>query len=323
MSKLRIQWDSWIEIITSTEFEDGTHKGGHQSCVGCDGDMPSSFNFGYMSHWKYKTLEEKQNLVLTDPEGKKGGLYPFKNLKLEQLRGELWARGGDKSGTKHQLPEKLTELLGGTCRVPALLYGESQLSLEEINLNQYEVLFFEPLHCCLNHISHVLEVLPHHITGVDTHMTLKETLSIALKRQAPLHRLSSSTSAGNRSLNWKSRQQCDGFTDNTCSNDGNILHQRRLWLANLPFKHALAMRAILTPPKTMTICKLYSIDYHSAVHHASVIYRLVCLSSLTAELFGRFFDRIVYITRKTWSKHAENLVPNAFLHILGEDITAE
>ena len=185
MSKLRIQWDSWIEIITSTEFEDGTHKGGHQSCVGCDGDMPSSFNFGYMSHWKYKTLEEKQNLVLTDPEGKKGGLYPFKNLKLEQLRGELWARGEDKSGTKHQLPEKLTELLGGTCRVPALLYGESQLSLEEINLNQYEVLFFEPLHCCLNHISHVLEVLPHHITGVDTHMTLKETLSIALKRQAP------------------------------------------------------------------------------------------------------------------------------------------
>lgn len=83
------------------------------------------------------------------------------------------------------------------------------------------------------------------------------------------------------------------------------------------------MRAILTPPKTMTICKLYGIDYHSAVHHASVIYRLVCLSSINAELFGRFFDRIVYIKRKTWNKHAENLVPNAFLHILGEDITAE
>ena len=83
------------------------------------------------------------------------------------------------------------------------------------------------------------------------------------------------------------------------------------------------MRAILTPPKTMTICKLYGIDYHSAVHHTSVIYRLVCLSSINAELFGRFFDRIVYIKRKTWNKHAENLVPNAFLHILGGDITAE
>ena len=83
------------------------------------------------------------------------------------------------------------------------------------------------------------------------------------------------------------------------------------------------MRAILTPPKTMTIHKLYGIYYHSAVHHASVIYRLVCLLSINAELFERFFDRIVDITRKTSSKHAEDLVRNAFLHILGEDITAE
>lgn len=57
--------------------------------------------------------------------------------------------------------------------------------------------------------------------------------------------------------------------------------------------------------------------------HLSSQYRLVCLSSINAELFERFFDRIVDITRKTWSKHAEDLVPNAFLHILGEDITAE
>lgn len=63
-----------------------------------------------------------------------------------------------------------------------------------------------------------------------------------------------------------------------------------LRLANLAFKHALAMRAVLTPPKTMTQRKLYGIYYHSAVHHAAVIYRLVCLSSINAELFERFFD---------------------------------
>ena len=166
----------------SVEFEDGTQKGGHRGCVGCDGEMHSSFDSEYMSHQKYKTLEEKQNLVLTGPDRKKCGLYPFKNLKIEQLRGELRARGEDESGTKQQLQERLTELLGGTCRVPALLYGESQFSLEEINLNQYEVLFFEPLHCCLNHILHALEELSHHIKDVDTLLTLKETLSIALKK---------------------------------------------------------------------------------------------------------------------------------------------
>lgn len=168
----------------SVEFEDGTQKGGHRGCVGCDGDMRHSFDYEYkyMSHRKYKTLEEKQKLVLGGPEGKKGGLHPFKNLKVEQLRGELRARDEDDSSSKPQLQERLAELLGGTTRVPALLYGDTQLTLEELNLDQYEVLFFEPLHCCLNHIAHVLEELPHHITDVDTLVTLKETLSIALRK---------------------------------------------------------------------------------------------------------------------------------------------
>ena len=96
-----------------------------------------------------------------------------------------------------------------------------------------------------------------------------------------------------------------------------------LQLVNLSFKHSLAMRTILTPPKTMTICKLYGIYYHSALHRASVMYRLVCLPSINAGLFERFFDRIVDITRRMWSKHTEDLVLNAFLYILEEDITAE
>ena len=315
----------------SIEFKDETWKGGHRGCVGCDGDMHSSFDFEYVSHWKYKTLEEKQNLVLTGPEGKKGGLYPFKNLKVEQLRGELRARGEDKSGKKQQLQEKLTELLGGTCRVPALLYGESQLSLEEINLHQYEVLFFEPLHCCLNHISHVLEELPHHITNEDTLLTLKGTLSIALKKdklyctdysRALLQVTILLTGKADNSVMDLLTTLAEMMGIFYAKEDTRCPRQI-MRLANLSFKHALAMRAILTPPKTMTIRKLYGIYYHSAVHHASVIYRLVCLSSINAELFERFFDRIIDITRKTWSKHAEDLVLNAFLQILGEDITAE
>ena len=96
-----------------------------------------------------------------------------------------------------------------------------------------------------------------------------------------------------------------------------------LQLVNLAFKHSLAMGTTLTPPKTMTICKLYGIYYHSALHHASVMYRLVCLPSINAGLFERFFDRIIDIIRKMWSKHTEDLVLNAFLYILEEDITVE
>lgn len=98
-----------------------------------------------------------------------------------------------------------------------------------------------------------------------------------------------------------------------------------LQLTNVAFKHALPMRAVLTPTKTMTQCKLYGIYYHSAVHHAAVIYkyRPLCLSSINAELFQRVFNFIVDITRKTWSKHAEDLVPNAFLHMQWKDCTVE
>ena len=166
----------------SVEFEDGTQKGGHRGCVGCDGDMRSGTDFQYMSHRRYTNLEEKQKLVLAGPEGKKGGLHPFKNLKVEQLRRELQARGEDDSGLKQDLQERLADILGGTARVPALLYGDNNLALKELNLEDYEVLFFEPLHCCLNHISNILDELSHHITDVDTLVTLKETLSIALKK---------------------------------------------------------------------------------------------------------------------------------------------
>ena len=44
------------------------------------------------------------------------------------------------------------------------------------------------------------------------------------------------------------------------------------------------------------------------------MYRLVCLPSINAGLFERFFDRIVDITRRMWSKLTEDLVLNAFLY---------
>ena len=96
----------------SVEFEDGTQKGGHRGCVGCDGEMHSSFDSEYMSHQKYKTLEEKQNLVLTGPDGKKCGLYPFKNLKIEQSRGELRGRGEDKIAQSNSCNRSSQNCLG-------------------------------------------------------------------------------------------------------------------------------------------------------------------------------------------------------------------
>lgn len=65
----------------------------------------------------------------------------------------------------------------------ALLYGDNNASLPGLNLTNYEVLFFEPLHCCLNSISQILAELPHHVTDVELLILLKETISIALNKE--------------------------------------------------------------------------------------------------------------------------------------------
>ena len=95
-----------------------------------------------------------------------------------------------------------------------------------------------------------------------------------------------------------------------------------LRLYNISFRHGQAIQRLLTPPKELTLRKLCGIYYHGAVDHAPLLYRLVCLRSICAELFERYFDRIEDITRKTWNKHIEDLVPNAFLHIQAEDAMA-
>ena len=95
-----------------------------------------------------------------------------------------------------------------------------------------------------------------------------------------------------------------------------------LRLYNISFTHGQAIQRLLTPPKEFTLRKLCGIYYPGTVDHAPLLYRLVCLRSIGAELFERYFDRIEDISRKTWNKHIEDLVPNAFLHIQAEDAMA-
>lgn len=92
-------------------------------------------------------------------------------------------RGIDSTGNKKEVQERLTDLLRGASRVPALLFGPEKYSLAELNLQEYEVLFFEPLPVCLNHIANVLAELPLHMTDVDALLLFKEITMLALKKE--------------------------------------------------------------------------------------------------------------------------------------------
>ena len=197
-----------------------------------------------MSHRKYKTLEENKTLFLLVLKGKKRWPLPFqkpKNWAAEKRNSsKRWG-----SGTKQQLQEKLTEFLGGTTRVPELLYGESQLSWGEINLNQYEVLFFEPLHCYLNLVRGTPS--SHHRCGHTCDIE-GGTLHCPQERQVPLQQLFSSTSPGHHSLKWKIRQQCNGLLTTLAEKVG-IFYAKEdtkfpkqiLRLANLSFNRGCSL----------------------------------------------------------------------------------
>jgi hypothetical protein len=96
-----------------------------------------------------------------------------------------------------------------------------------------------------------------------------------------------------------------------------------LRLHNLSFRHSYAVNSILTPVKSMTTRKLQGIYYHQIINHSALIYRIISLKSINAELFERFFDKLGDITKKTWSRQPDDLIPNTFLHVQAEDAVKE
>ena len=77
----------------ATEMEDGTQNGGKCGCAGCDRNINSTYDLEYTLQRKYTTLESKRTLVLSGPAERRGVLHPFKDLKVNELKMELQARG--------------------------------------------------------------------------------------------------------------------------------------------------------------------------------------------------------------------------------------
>ena len=94
------------------------------------------------------------------------------------LKRGLQVRGRSSEGKKEDLETELFSMLGGTTTLPTLLHKSDNcdVSIEELNIEKYEVLYFEALHCSMNYIKNLLQELSHHIT--DTLIKLKEILAV-------------------------------------------------------------------------------------------------------------------------------------------------
>ena len=93
----------------------------------------SSHDLEYSLQRRYKTLSAKKNPYSLWACWKKEGIHPFKDMKVEDLRVELTARGKSDEGNKEDLQKRLSELLGGTTRLPALLHSNETLMPQSKN----------------------------------------------------------------------------------------------------------------------------------------------------------------------------------------------
>ena len=312
----------------AAEMEDGTQHGGNYGCPGCDGNINSSYDLEYTLQRKYKTLEDKTKLILAGPAGRKGSLHPFKDMKVNDLKSELQARGGSVEGKKEDLQKELFSMLGGTTRLPALLHNgaNGDVSVQELNIENYEVLYFEALHCSMNHIKNLLQELPHHITDIDTLIKLKEILAIQYSkdkmrgvdfRKTLIFVTIALYPIATREVRLLLVTLCE-MIEIYYAQDETRSPKMILRLHNLCWRHAILCRTVLTPPQSLTYRKLFGLYFHSCTAHSAQLLRVASHRSTNAEMFERLFEKLSDITTKTWSKRIEDLSKNAILHLQAE-----
>lgn len=147
----------------ATQFEQRTKQGGTYKCgvCGCNECLFDDQALSLFHEWR--TPAQLQSIATNGTFGKQAGvLQPF-NLKVNELRMELGARGitADKKVLREDLQRTLDETLRGVARVPALLLTNPTQDLAALNLQSYEIVACEPLHDIKGHITNVITELPY------------------------------------------------------------------------------------------------------------------------------------------------------------------
>ena len=95
-----------------------------------------------------------------------GELKPFDQLRVQQLREELHARGNfETDKCKDELEATLKSTLKGVQRVPTIILLNPTGKLSDLNLEDYTILDCEPLHNLKGHLINVCKELPYLLAG--------------------------------------------------------------------------------------------------------------------------------------------------------------
>lgn len=255
--------------------------------------------------------------------------HPFKNPKKNQILDEFDKRDITvEKDDKPSLDNQLRELMHGICRAPALMLEDPTKSAKELNIDNYEVMQFEPLHDITNVVQNLLTELPNHINNKDSKQLLERFTQKAI--------------GGKNQLKGSDARRImiklTSFTNNLHS-EGKITSQIReivnslveiihiayspeekrcpkqiLRLFNITFKFAYFTRNLVgKKPSKFQDTKFYGSHFHGLTSHLPEAYRLINTKSVLTEDEERSFGQLRRISENTSNRKPGEVIDNAVL----------
>lgn len=91
--------------------------------------------------------------------------------------------------------------------------------------------------------------------------------------------------------------------------------QAVLRLHNITFVHGKLCTELFHTPKTMTRRKMFGRYFHALICHAPILYHIICLRSMNAEMQEQMFGQCKVITKATSTPRPNHIITNILLRV--------
>ena len=265
------------------QFESGNTIGGNYSCVGCGARSDRFDDVAYTYRCPAQPIAERPQFLLKGHSWKNIKNRPLDKLLLADLQKELRVRGYEVQGKKPAIEKKFEELRMGISNFPALLQENPQAPLSTLNLERYEISPTEPLHDLKGHFSNIIEestaisVGKAHDAIVSVKQTIlsKDTIRCSDVRKAVIVIYSKLKQVDPSNKLTELFRTTAEIAKLCYAQDSERTPRAVLCLHNRTFLHASLCCSIFSNPETQTRKKLFGRYFHSLIHHAAMMFRLV------------------------------------------------
>lgn len=320
------------------QFESGQQRGGNFTCL-CGVNAENHTNIECCFRHTAMTLDERRQLIMDGSiylRDKDKTINPLANLRKDELNLELGSRGVGTLGlTRPELQTRLSEILHGIQRPPALMTVHPTKTAEEINCQQYEIMYFEPLHDITNIVQNLIVELPCHLQDAQKDYDILRETTIGDKNQikgsdARLFAIKLAKFTEQKHAEGKVHRDVLDMVNclveiiSICYSRENTRSPKQiLRLYNQCFLFAVLCVSIIGKPEKMTSRKFYGSHFHTLTTHAPEAARLICLRSVLTENEERSFGNLRRISESTTNRQPGKIVDNAMMRFQAQQISSD